>query len=227
MSVFHHHTQTPAAGHDGLLPDEAQRAVGTLRSLDPFLRKAAAEALMTRLPPESRQELVPRMAEGLGDSEKRAVAEGVVAQLPAEETQELVPHLVRQLGNSEKRAAANGVVAQLPADERQDLVPSLVKDLGNSQKQALVTDVAGQLTNKERQDVAEGLGLPPPDTITRRYLWYMVVGILGVAIFVFGSMAFILLAQKQPAEAPLTLATTALGAVVGLIAFGPGSRKQD
>lgn len=226
MSIFHHHSQAPAVGHDGLLPDEAQRAVGTLRSLDPFRRTAVAEALLTQLPPQSKQELVPRMAEGLGESERRAVAEGVVAQLPAQDKQELVPHVARQLGNSEKRAAAEGVVAQMPPDERQDLVPSLVKDLENSQKQAVVADVAGQLTNEERQEVAEGLGLPPPDVITRRYLWYMVVGILGVAIFVFGSMAFTLLAQKQPAEAPLTLATTALGAVVGLIAFGPGNRKQ-
>jgi len=37
-------------------------------------------------------------------------------------------------------------------------------------------------------------------------------------------MAFVLIYQKKAAEAPLALATTALGGIVGLVATSPGSR---
>jgi hypothetical protein len=57
-------------------------------------------------------------------------------------------------------------------------------------------------------------------------LWYIVVGVMALAVFIFGSMAFVLLYQGKAAEAPLALATTALGGVVGLIATSPGSRRS-
>jgi hypothetical protein len=44
---------------------------------------------------------------------------------------------------------------------------------------------------------------------------------------VFGAMAFLLIYQRKPAEAPLALATTALGGVVGLVATSPGSGRSD
>ena len=80
--------------------------------------------------------------------------------------------------------------------------------------------------------VAYGFGLKPvaetvlgsPDRKTRQILWYLVVATLTAADFVFGSMAFVLVYQKKAAEAPLALATAALGAIVGLVATSPGSR---
>jgi hypothetical protein len=50
---------------------------------------------------------------------------------------------------------------------------------------------------------------------------------MTAAIFVFGSMAFVLIYQGKAAEAPLALATTALGGVVGLVATSPGSGRSD
>jgi hypothetical protein len=69
--------------------------------------------------------------------------------------------------------------------------------------------------------LAEGV-LGVPDRRTQQILWYIVVWTMVAAIFVFGTMAFVLIYQKKAAEAPLALATTALGGVVGLIATSPG-----
>jgi len=52
----------------------------------------------------------------------------------------------------------------------------------------------------------------------------MVVGTMALAVFFFGTMAFVLMYQKKGAEAPLALATTALGAIIGLVATSPGSK---
>jgi uncharacterized membrane protein YbhN (UPF0104 family) len=66
-----------------------------------------------------------------------------------------------------------------------------------------------------------------PDQRTRQILWYIVAWTMAAAIFVFGAMAFVLIYQKKAAEAPLALATTALGGVVGLVATSPGSGRSD
>jgi len=80
----------------------------------------------------------------------------------------------------------------------------------------------GQLSPQDRDEVARASVLPLPDVRTQQVLWYMVVGTMAIGIFVFGTMAFLLLAWGRGAEAPLALATTALGGIVGLVATSPG-----
>jgi hypothetical protein len=92
------------------------------------------------------------------------------------------------------------------------------------QQRAAAEGVVGTLPAQQQQQLAEGV-LGPLDDVTRRNLWYIVVWTMAAAIFVFGTMAFVLIYQKKPAEAPLALATTALGGVVGLVATSPGSRR--
>jgi hypothetical protein len=46
-----------------------------------------------------------------------------------------------------------------------------------------------------------------------------------LAVFTFGSMAFVLIDQKKAAEAALALAATAPGLLVGLVATSPGSGR--
>jgi hypothetical protein len=85
----------------------------------------------------------------------------------------------------------------------------------------------GALSSADQEAVAADAGvLDRPDAVTQRNLWYMVVGTMALAIFVFGIMAFLLLHWGEAAEAPLALATTALGGIVGLIATSPGRSRR-
>jgi hypothetical protein len=127
----------------------------------------------------------------------------------------------------QQQAAAEGVINAMPSTAKQDLAASVVKGLDTpEQQQAAAEGVINALSAKQRDQVAQGL-LGNPDKKTRQVLWYMVVSTLTLAIFVFGTMAFILIYEKKPAEAPLALATTALGGVVGLVATSPGSHSSD
>jgi hypothetical protein len=115
-----------------------------------------------------------------------------------------------------------------PAEQR-DLAAAVVQSLDTPEQQKAAEGVVGALPNEAKQDLqdlAESL-LGRPDGKTQQNLWCIVVWTMAAAIFVFGSMAFVLIYQKKAAEAPLALATTALGGVVGLVATSPGSGRSD
>ena len=119
--------------------------------------------------------------------------------------------------------AAQGALDALPAEDKQGLAATVVQCLPAEQQQAAAQGVLDALPDDKRTQLAETV-LGSPDRKTRQILWYMVVLTLAAAVFVFGSMAFVLVYQKKAAEAPLALATTALGGIVGLVATSPGSR---
>ena len=126
---------------------------------------------------------------------------------------------------AQQLAAAESVIGTLPSDARQSLAATVVQGLDTPEaKQAAAEGVMGALSSQQRAQVAQSV-LGTPDARTRQVLWYVVVTTLAVAVFVFGSMAFALVYQKKAAEAPLALATTALGGIVGLVATSPGSRS--
>jgi hypothetical protein len=115
----------------------------------------------------------------------------------------------------------------LSPDEHEALAAMVVKNLDTPERQkAAAKSVLGTLTPPQQAEVAESL-LGSPDPNTRQRLWYMVVGTMALAVFVFGSMAFTLIYQTKAAEAPLALATTALGGLVGLLATSPGARRSE
>jgi hypothetical protein len=160
---------------------------------------------------------LPTTAQGTADLAART--------LPATENEALAATVVRSLDSPEQqKAAAEGVVGALPDAAKQDLAATVVRSMDSPEQQkAAVVSALGALSAPQQQQVAEGL-LGSPDTETRQRLWYIVVGTMAVAVFFFGFMAFVLMYQKKAAEAPLALATTALGAIVGLVATSPGSK---
>ena len=158
----------------------------------------------------------------------QGAAERAMNALTPVEQQDLAAAVVKTLDTPEQQqAAAEGVVGALPNEAKQDLAATVVQSLDTpEQKRAAAEGVVGALSTDQRQQLAESL-LGRPDRKTRQNLWYIVIWTMAAAIFVFGSMAFVLIYQKKAAEAPLALATTALGGVVGLVATSPGSGRSD
>jgi hypothetical protein len=157
-------------------------------------------------------------------AQQLAAAEGAMDALPDEAKQGLAATVVQGLAPAQQQAAAQGVMDALPDEAKQGLAATVVQGLAPAQQQAAAQGVLDALPNDQRTQLAETV-LGSPDKKTRKILWYMVVSTLAAAVFVFGSMAFVLVYQKKAAEAPLALATTALGGIVGLIATSPGSRS--
>ena len=93
------------------------------------------------------------------------------------------------------------------------------------EKTAAARAAMGTLSQGQRGALAASiLGEPNPQTQQRP--WHIVVGTMGLSVFAFGVMAFMLIDRGKASDAPLALATTALGGVVGLIASGPGRGRQ-
>jgi hypothetical protein len=178
----------------------------------------------------NRPDLVAEFVQGLDSSEqKQAAAETAAVAVTPEAAPEHVAKVVQQLPSSEqKQEAAAAAAAEVAPEAKPELVAKVVQQLpSNEQKQAAAAAAMGQLSQADQEAVALGAGvLDLPDAITQRRLWYMVVGTMGIAIFVFGVMAFLLLNWGKPAEAPLALATTALGGIVGLVATSPGRSRR-
>ena len=169
------------------------------------------------------------VVQGLDTPEQqKAAAESVIGALTSDAKQDLAASVVQGLDTPEQqKAAAEGVIGALTNDAKQDLAASVVRGLDNPEQQkAAAEGVLSAMPVKQRQQVAKNL-LGSPDKKTRQVLWYIVVSTLVAAIFVFGIIAFVLIYQKKPAEAPLALATTALGGVVGLVATSPGNDSSD
>ena len=156
----------------------------------------------------------------------QATADLAAQTLPADEHEALAAMVVRSLDTPERqKAAAERVIGALPPAAMQDLPGTVVRSLDTPEQQnAAAKSALGALSTPQQAQVAESV-LGSPDTKTRQRLWYMVVGTMALAVFFFGSLAFVLIYQKKAAEAPLALATTALGALVGLVATSPGATR--
>jgi hypothetical protein len=199
------------------------------------------ESLSTNQPPHGREERASEdlhrleeeptaSAQALADAlppTTQVAAEQAVGTLAPAEQQDLAAAVVQTLDTPEQqRAAAEGVVAALPTEAKQDLAAAVVETLDTPEQQrAAAEGVIGALPLQQRQQLAESV-LGSPDQRTRQVLWYIVIWTMAAAIFVFGAMAFVLIYQGKGAEAPLALATTALGGVVGLVATSPGSGRS-
>jgi hypothetical protein len=163
------------------------------------------------------------VVQGLDTPGQQKAAAGIIGAMSSEAKQGLAASVVQGLDTPGQQKAAAGIIGAMSSEAKQGLAASVVQGLDTPEQQkAAAEGVMSAVPMKQRQQVAQSL-LGSPDKKTRQVLWYMVVSTLVVAIFVFGTMAFVLIYQKKPAEAPLALATTALGGVVGLIATSPGS----
>ena len=180
---------------------------------------------MDALPDEAKQGLAATVVQGLAPEQQQAAAQGVMDALPDEAKQGLAATVVQALPAAQQQAAAQGLIGALPDEAKQGLAATVVQGLAPEQQQAAARGVLDALPSDQRTQLAETV-LGSPDKRTREILWYMVVSTLAASVFVFGSMAFVLVYQKKAAEAPLALATTALGGIVGLVATSPGSRAE-
>jgi hypothetical protein len=188
----------------------------------------AAELAAQTLSPLEQQGLAAAVVRSLETPEQqRAAAEGAVGALPNEAKQDMAAAVVRSLETPEQqRAAAQGAVGALPNEAKQDMAAAVVRSLETPEQQrAAAEGVMGALSDEQQQQVVETV-LGRPDRKTRQHLWYIVIWTMAAAIFVFGSMAFVLIYQSKAAETPLALATTALGGVVGLVATSPGAGRS-
>jgi len=158
--------------------------------------------------------------------QKQATIEAMLGTLPSETRRDMAATVVQGLDTIEqKQAAAQAVLGTLPSETRQDIAATVVQGLDTpEQKQAAAQAVLGTLPSDVQQQVAQTV-LGSPDQKTRQVLWYMVVSTLTLAVFAFGAMTFVLVYQGKAAEAPLALATAALGGIIGLVATSPGSRS--
>jgi hypothetical protein len=123
--------------------------------------------------------------------------------------------------DQQKQDAATAVDG-LSADSKQELVGRVVQSLDPDQQKQVAATAVDALPQADQEDIAAGI-LGTPDKKTQQRLWYIVVGMMGGAIFVFGSLTFVLILLGKNAEGVIALATTALGGVVGLISTSPVS----
>ena len=174
----------------------------------------ARHALMTSLgqglgSPERKKAAILDVATALPAEQQMAAAQDIATALPPEAQQDLATSLGQSLESPERqKAAAQDIATALPPEAQQDLATSFVKSLDPTQQTEVFETVFGPLDNE-----------------TRKKILKVVIYTLTAVVFLFGVMTFMLLYQRKAADAPLTLATTALGAIVGLIAISPGGRR--
>ena len=173
-------------------------------------QKAAAQDIATGLPPQAQQDLATSLGQSLESAERqKAAAQDIATGLPPQAQQDLATSLGQSLESPERqKAAAQDIATGLPPQAQQDLATSFVKSLAPPQQTEVLETVFGPLDNE-----------------TRKRILKVVIYTLTAVVFLFGAMTFMLLYQRKGADAPLTLATTALGAIVGLVAISPGGRR--
>jgi cytochrome bd-type quinol oxidase subunit 1 len=127
--------------------------------------------------------------------------------------------------DQQKQAAAVAAVEALPADSKQQLVTNVVQGLETAQQKQVATAAVNALPQTDQEEVAATI-LGTPDRKTQQILWYVVVAMMGGAIFVFGILTFVLTLSGKNAEGVVALATTALGGVVGLVSTSSGGTRR-
>jgi len=164
------------------------------------------------------------VAAGLGELSV-AQQQAAVMTLEDDVKQQVAAELLNTLSN-ERRMQAVTAVDDLT---KQQLATTAADHLSIEQRRGVAQDIVASLPAEQRQQVAENVigPLALPDSGTSNRLWTIVVSTLTAAVFIFGTMAFILVLRREPAEAPLALATTALGGIVGLVATTPGAQRRQ
>jgi hypothetical protein len=155
------------------------------------------------------------------DQQQQAAVAAMSALAP-ESTPAAVGEVVGNLNTpGQQQDTATAAVGALPPDATSAVVARVIGNLSTpGQQQDAATAAVGALSPAGQQAVLTSL-LGTPDPKTQRTLWYIVVSTIAAAIFVFGVLTFVLILLGKSAEAPLALATTALGGIVGLIATSP------
>jgi hypothetical protein len=151
--------------------------------------------------------------------QQQEAAVAAMSALAPESTSAAVGEVVGNLSTpGQQQQAAVAAMSALAPESTSAAVGEVVGNLSTpGQQQDAATAAVGALSPAGQQAVLTSL-LGTPDPKTQRRLWYIVVSTIAAAIFVFGVLTFVLILLGKSAEAPLALATTALGGIVGLIA---------
>jgi hypothetical protein len=136
-------------------------------------------------------------------------------------------------------AAASDAFQGLSDDDKRRMIPKMVAEAartdptgvgrdiigeisGRAEQRAMVRGALGGMDETDRQAAMSPFALPAPtNQASLTTLWILILMLLGLAVFTFGTMTFVLVYQKKSAEGTLALATAALGAIVGLISPSP------
>lgn len=174
---------------------------------------------------ETTPEDVATMVGNLASTDqKKEAAVAVIGKLPPDAAPEVVATMVDNLESTDqKKDAAVAVVGKLPPEATPDVVGRMVDNLGSADQVKVATAAMNALPTQRQQDLANSI-LGTPSRKVQAALWLIVVITISAAIFIFGTLSFILVLNGRGAEGPLALATTALGGIVGLIATTPGRR---
>jgi hypothetical protein len=159
--------------------------------------------------------------------EQQDAAAAAVGALSPDATSAVVAKVVGNLNTTDQQQdAAAAAVGALSPDATNAVVAKVVGNLTTpGQQQDAAAAALGALPRAGQEEVLTSI-LGTPDPKTQRALWYIVISAIAAAIFVFGILTFVLILLGKSAEAPLALATTALGGIVGLLATTPGGRRQ-
>lgn len=148
-----------------------------------------------------------------------------VANTRVERQPDLIANVVGDLSDTHKKLTAEKIIGSVDTNDQPDILTTAIDNLPASQQKETVKKSYLALSPQDQEDLAS-TGLGSPDAKTRQRIWYVVVGTMAGALFVFGTMAFVLILRGEPAEAPLALATAALGGLVGLVATSPGATSR-
>lgn len=173
----------------------------------------------------SRSEEATSFLQGLPEGETAKFVGDAVGQLSAGAQEATASEIFNLLDAPRQTAQVVESIKSLPTGGVEEAVGAGLDQLPVAQLEDAATKALGSLPAAAQQRVVGGLSAP--DAETNRWLWKVVVGSLIAIVVIFGVLAFVLIYQKKSAEAPLALATTALGGIVGLLAPGPnqGSGK--
>jgi hypothetical protein len=101
--------------------------------------------------------------------------------------------------------------------------------LNNAEKKDVTVAYMHQLGTTDQRDVVQQVSpLPSPDTITVNFIWRVVVSAFVLALLVaVAILAINAVTQKPTAEVLITIFTTAVGFLAGLLTPSPAQTKQS
>jgi hypothetical protein len=200
---------------------DVPRAVGVAVSgLPHFARHATVSELFNGLDEESRPGVMTSLLRGLPDQDVARTVGVAVGELPRAAQQQAASEVLAHLDFADRTDQVVQVMQSLPAASVGDAVEAGLASLQGPQLEATASNAFDRLPATAQKRIASGV-LEPPDEKTSNFLWKVVVCSLIAVVVIFGVLTFVLIYQKKSAEAPLALATTALGGIVGLLSPGP------
>ena len=184
-----------------------------------------AHLALGQIPPDQKFEGASYLLGGLTQLDQAQAVTDLVSRLPDAAKAATASNVFDQLGQPQKAAQVMQGIESLSAPDLEQAVGAGLNRLPAPQLESAASAALGALSPDAQQRVTGGL--TTPDAATNRWLWKVVVVSLVAVVIVFGVLTFVLILKGKSAEAPLALATTALGGIVGLLSPGPATKGSN